>query len=150
MPRPRVDFYVLPSAESGTRLRFACRLIETAWLERQRVRVRLDGEDEVAAFDDLLWTFADRSFVPHERGSGAVAPDAHTTVVLVDARAPDPATGDLLVNLGTAVPAGWERYARIAEVVDADAARRQSGRARFRFYREQGVEPGTHETGSEP
>lgn len=150
MAPPRVDFYVLPSAESGTRLRFACRLIEKAWLNQHRVRVRLDDEDELAAFDDLLWTFADRSFVPHERSSGDAAPSPATPVVLVDARAPDPEDGDLLVNLGAAVPAGWDHYARIAEIVDADTARRQSGRARFRFYREQGVEPGTHETGSEP
>jgi DNA polymerase-3 subunit chi len=147
MERPRVDFYVLPTADTGARLRFACRLVEKAFLDEHRVRVRLDGDDELAAFDDLLWTFSDRSFVPHDRcaGEATTAP-----VVLAGVTTPDPEQGDLLVNLGTEVPTGWSRYARIAEIVDADGARRQLGRRRFRYYRDQGLEPATHESGSEP
>ena len=147
MQQPSVDFYVLPTADIAARLRFACRLIEKAFLDAHRVRVRLEGEDDVAALDDLLWTFSDRSFVPHEPGPGnaATAP-----VVLATAGTPDPDQGDLLVNLGTDVPSGWGRYARIVEIVDADATRRQLGRTRFRYYRDQGLQPATHESRSEP
>lgn len=147
MQRPRVDFYVLPTADAGARLRFACRLVEKAFLDEHRVRVRLDGDDELATFDDLLWTFSDRSFVPHERSAG----EATTAPVeLAGPATPESEPGDLLVNLGSDVPTGWSRYARIAEIVDADEARRQLGRNRFRYYRDQGLEPTTHESGSEP
>ncbi|MGQ0385220.1 MAG: DNA polymerase III subunit chi [Gammaproteobacteria bacterium] len=151
MAAPRVDFYVLATAEPGARLRFACRLVEKAWLRRHRVRVQFDPGGELEAFDELLWTFSDRAFVPHHRlGSSEEVPGLWPApVVLADADAPDPGDGDLIVNLAAASPAveGWQR---IADVVDADAARRRQGRERFRRYRECGLEPQTHEMGDGP
>lgn len=150
MAMPRVDFYVLATADHAARLRFACRLVEKAWLREHRVRVQLDPGGDSAAFDDLLWTFADRSFVPHERlaadggHAGQVA-----AVVVADGDAKGPDDRDMLVNLADAVPAAYQGYARIAEVVDADDRRRKTGRERFRFYREQGIEPQTHEMGDD-
>lgn len=149
MAAPRVDFYVLPTSDPAARLRFACRLVEKAWLHRHRVRVQLEPGGELEAFDDLLWTFSDRSFVPHQRlAAGEPAPEpAPAAVVLADGDGADPADGDLIVNLAAALPPGAERWQRIAEVVDADDARRRRGRERFREYRERGWEPQTHEMG---
>ena len=147
---PRVDFYVLASADPAARLRFACRLVEKAWLREHRVRVQLDPGGDGATFDDLLWTFADRSFVPHERLAANGVPTAPAAaVVIADGDAKGPDDRDMLVNLAASVPAGYQGYARIAEVVDADDQRRKSGRDRFRFYREQGIEPQTHEMGDD-
>ncbi|MBM2854841.1 MAG: polymerase subunit chi [Steroidobacteraceae bacterium] len=150
MPMPRVDFYVLASADPAARLRFACRLVEKAWLREHRVRVQLDPGGDGAAFDDLLWTFADRSFVPHERLAASGGPPGEAAPVVI-AEGDDKGAGDrdMLVNLAGSVPAGYLGYARIAEVVDADDQRRKSGRDRFRFYREQGIEPQTHEMGDD-
>jgi DNA polymerase-3 subunit chi len=52
--------------------------------------------------------------------------------------------GDLLVNLATDAPAFYDRYARVAEFVDAEPGRREAGRRRFAFYRERGAAPETH------
>ncbi|HEX5420307.1 MAG TPA: DNA polymerase III subunit chi, partial [Gammaproteobacteria bacterium] len=52
---------------------------------------------------------------------------------------------DLLINLSSEVPQGYERYARVAEIVDADPARRRQGRERYRYYRDLGLAPVTHE-----
>ncbi len=144
---PRVDFYVLASDDPAARLRFACRLVEKAWLMKHRVRVQFDPGGELEAFDELLWTFSDRSFIPHQRlGAGEAVPEpAPAPVVMADAPEPDPGDGDLIVNLAGAVPAGFERFGRVAEVVDADEERRRRGRERFRSYRERGIEPQTHE-----
>jgi DNA polymerase-3 subunit chi len=70
--------------------------------------------------------------------------------VLGGGDAADPADGDLVVNLAGAPPPGPERWERIAEVVDADDARRRRGRERFRQYRERGWEPRTHDMKDEP
>ena len=142
---------MLAGSDPGARLRFACRLVEKAWLQRNRVRVQFDTGGELGAFDQLLWTFSDRSFVPHRRAgdADAVPSPALPPVVLADTADADASDGGLVVNLGAGVPAGFEGYARIAEVVDADSGRRQSGRKRFRFYRERGIEPETHEMRSE-
>lgn len=142
-----MDFYVLPTNEAAARLRFACRLAEKAWLLRHRVRVQLEPGGEIDVLDDLLWTFSDRSFVPHGRaGAAERAPEpAPAPVVLADSDAPDPADGDLVINLADRLPPGAENWGRIAEIVDADEARRRLGRERFREYRERGWEPQTHD-----
>lgn len=143
---PRVEFHVLASSEPRARLKHACRLVEQAYLDGERVLVRLDPE-ELEAFDELLWTFADRSFVPHER-FGDAEQWQHTPVLL--SAAAEPAVPfDLLVNLAAAVPAAAALATRITELVDADEARRRAARERFRRYRDQGLAPQTREFAAE-
>jgi DNA polymerase-3 subunit chi len=148
----QVDFYVLAGSDPADRLRFACRLVEKAWLKRHRVRVQFDADGELEAFDQLLWTFSDRAFVPHRRaGAPGDAPaPALPPVVIADNADADPADGDVLVNLASAAPAAVEGWARIAEIVDADGSRRSLGRDRFRAYRERGLAPATHDMQGEP
>src|SRR5262245_31182871 len=62
----QVEFFVLEDLSGGARLRCACRIVEKAYLASQRVLVWHTDPEELRAFDELLWTFADRSFVPHE------------------------------------------------------------------------------------
>jgi DNA polymerase-3 subunit chi len=52
---------------------------------------------------------------------------------------------DLLINLGEDVPEVGSRYARIAEIVDADPERRSRGRERYKHYRDRGYKLLTHE-----
>jgi DNA polymerase-3 subunit chi len=142
---PRVTFYVLPDAEGDARLGFACRLVEKAYLQDHRVTVRMDTADEARQFDELLWRFSDRSFVPHEvaaPGSDVAAPVA----ILAGGEPTGPA--DVLVNLGSDVPDWFDRFERVTEVLDASEACRRAGRERFRFYRERGLEPETHNLGA--
>jgi len=148
---PQVDFYVLTGDEPGARLRFACRLVEKAWLKRHRVRVQLEPGREFEDFDQLLWTFSDRAFIPHRRAGSPddAPPPARAPVVIADSDAADTADGDVIVNLSATLPP-IEGWARIAEVVDADAVRRTKGRDRFRAYRDRGLEPKTHDMGNEP
>jgi DNA polymerase-3 subunit chi len=138
----RVDFYVLSGTETRARLKFACRIAETAYLAGQRVFVWLDDAAELQSFDDLLWTFADRSFVPHEiYGDAGQWQD---TPVLLGWQAQPQQPFDVLLNLGSEVPAAAACAARIAEIVDAEEPRRRAGRNRFRHYRELGLAPQTH------
>src|SRR5471032_2467992 len=99
---PKVDFYVLPGSEPRERLKFACRIAEKAYLADQRVFVWLDDAVELKVFDELLWTFADRSFVPHEIFSDAR--QWQDTPVLLGCEAQPQQPFDLLLNLGNAVP----------------------------------------------
>lgn len=142
----RADFYVLDGSDARQRWRFACQEIEKAFLAEERVLVWLDNDDEVAAFDDLLWTFADRSFIPHE----PLGPESdwEQTPVLLSAAGQPHSPPQVIVNLAAAAPTGAERATRIVEIVDADAARRQAGRLRFKQYRALGVEPVTHKPGA--
>ena len=142
----RADFYVLEGSDSRQRWRFACQEIEKAFLAEERVLVWLDSDADVAAFDDLLWTFADRSFIPHE----PLGPESEwdeTPVLLSAARVPHSAP-QVIVNLAAGVPPGVEHASRVVEIVDGDSTRRQTGRLRFKQYRTLGVEPVTHKPGT--
>ena len=140
----RVDFYVLKSAAAKQRWAFACRLTEKAYLRDLSIVISNDTLADARSLDELLWTFSERSFVPHE-----VCPDEHsmdpaTRVQLVALPTPTPGA-DLLVNLAGRLPDGWERYPRIAEIIDADEERRRLGRERFKAYRELKLALETHQ-----
>ncbi len=141
MDAPRVTFYVLPGAGERAWLVYACRLVEKAYLLEHRVRVHCDSAELAGRLDSVLWTFSDRSFVPHGLAGSAGAAGAP---VVISADDQDVPPADLLVNLGREVPADFQRYDRVAELIDADEERRRAGRERFRFYRERGIEPETH------
>jgi hypothetical protein len=61
----QVDFYLLSDSEPRAALKTACRLAEKAYDQGLKVVVRTDSSAATAQLDDLLWTFSDRSFVPH-------------------------------------------------------------------------------------
>jgi DNA polymerase-3 subunit chi len=143
----RVDFYVLSGTEERTRFKLACRLTEQAYLAGERVLVWLEDPRALERFDELLWTFSDRSFVPHE--NFAQPPQWQDTPVLLSCGAQPEQDFPLLVNLSNALPAAAARAARVIELIDADEERRRAGRNRFRQYREQGLTPETHNVGSE-
>jgi DNA polymerase-3 subunit chi len=139
----RVDFYVLKSATPKQRWIFACRLAEKAYLSDLKVVILQDDPGEAKALDELLWTFNERSFVPHELCLDEKF-DARTPVHIGLEGGRLPAV-DLLVNLTDRLPADLERYARIAEIIDADLERRRLGRERFKSYRDLKLALETHQ-----
>jgi DNA polymerase-3 subunit chi len=138
----RVDFYVLEESSAAARLKLACRLAEKAYLGSQTALIWHTDADELRAFDDLLWTFMDGSFVPHDvltpNASGNEAP------VLLSAGTSPQTKFDVIINLAPDVPACLSQTRRVAEIIDGDDARRRAGRARFKAYRDLGVQPASH------
>ena len=143
---PRVDFYVSEEAGADVRLRLACRVTEKAYLARQKVVVLLEDPEALRRLDDLLWTFGDGSFVPHD-AVNAASNDCEAPVALTIGPLP-PEHTDVLINLGGAIPGGYERFARVAEFLDARPEVRAAGRERFKAYRGKAIEPQTHNVGS--
>jgi DNA polymerase-3 subunit chi len=139
-----IRFYTLDAQGGSNRLRHACRLIEAAYLAGERVLVWLQDAPQLAQFDQLLWTFGDRAFVPHEMLAAnprqCEAPVQLHEGPALDARILEGGF-DTLVNLRDAPAAEALRFGRVIEVLDADPACRDAGRARFRFYREAGASP---------
>ena len=141
-PGGRVDFYILEDPSSSARLKLACKLAEKAYLASRSVLVWHTDPAELKAFDEMLWTFSDGSFVPHDAlpSNGTLA---ETPVLLSSGVAPA-ADVDIIINLAADLPACLSRTRRVAEIIDGDDARRKAGRARFKAYRELGVQPASH------
>ncbi len=138
-----VRFYTL-GGDAAPRLKKVCSLIEQAFLDGERVLVWLEDAAALTQFDNLLWTFGDRAFVPHEML--AADPASCEAPVQLFAGAELPAatlTGHFttLVTLREQAAAAALSFNTVIEVVDADPAVRAAGRARFRFYRDHGVTP---------
>ena len=141
----RVDFYVLKSAAPKQRWIFACRLAEKAYLNDLKVLILQDNLGDAKALDELLWTFNERSFVPHELCLEEKFDPATPVHLGLDA-GKLPAL-DLLVNLTDRMPAGFDRFTRVAEIMDADPERLRLGRERFKSYRELKVAMDSHQIG---
>jgi DNA polymerase III subunit chi len=139
---PTVTFHVLSDPAPDAALRHACRIAERAVNEGKRVFVRVTDNAQAKRIDDLLWTFGDRSFLPHELASPG-APSHDRVRILIGGDAP-PDFRELLINLGADLPSDTNSLHSIAELVPADDERKRAARARFKSYRDAGVEPVTH------
>src|SRR5690349_4610247 len=138
----RVDFYVLPDASDEGPLPTACRLCEKAAGAGKRVHVHAPDDELAREFDRLLWIYKQGGFVAHERVGAS--PDPAPAAVLIGSAEPLPSHRDVLVNLGPEVPAFYERFERVLEIVAGDAGQRSRSRERFKFYRDAGLSPETH------
>jgi DNA polymerase III subunit chi len=140
----RVDFYVLKSSSAKQRWMFACRLTEKAYLLDLRIVIAHDSLADAKELDELLWTFNERSFVPHKICHDEKSADPLTPVHLtVDSSGT--LAADLLVNLSLRLPAPLQGYKRIAEIIDTDEERRRLGRERFKAYRDLKLTLETHQ-----
>jgi DNA polymerase-3 subunit chi len=140
----QVDFYVMGAADPRARLTTACRLAEKAFEQGLRVAVRTASPSETAELDELMWTFSDRSFVPHAVWPAEPAVAEATPVLIASGVLPDSHCG-ALINLAAEPPAEPARYARVCEVVGGDEDSKKRARLRWRAYRDAGLTPTMHE-----
>jgi DNA polymerase-3 subunit chi len=141
----QVDFYILDSDSDDARLHLACRIVEKATQLDNHVFIHSASDDEARRLDELLWTFSQGSFIPHRIVRGELDQPLHEPVLIAVNREPSPGRWDVMVNLAAEVPEFFSRYERVAEVVDANAVRREQSRERYRFYRDRGYKLNTHQ-----
>ena len=130
----QVDFYILGSDSDDARLLLACRIVDKATQLDHHVYVHSTSDEEAHKLDELLWTFSQGSFIPHAVVRSEYDTPPLEPVLIGVNQPPGPGRWDVLINLGPDVPEFFSRYERVAEVVDANAARREQSRERYRFY----------------
>ena len=133
-----IDFYF--NAED--RLQVACRLAGKALKQSQRLLIYAPDPETASRIDKLRWTWPATGFVPH---CAPHAPLAAETPVLVASNEETLPDCGVLLNLGTECPPHFERFARLLEIVSASERDRESGRSRYKFYRERGYRITNHD-----
>ena len=130
----------------GDRSAYACRLLRKA--TRRGARVTVTGPREtLALLDRQLWSFDPIEFIPHlQLHPGATpGPRAEATPIwLVE----DPSgldRHDVLLNLGTALPAGFESFEKLIEIVSTAEDDRAAARSRWKHYASRGYPITRHE-----
>jgi DNA polymerase-3 subunit chi len=138
-----IRFHTLADVGGPARLKQACALIEKSFRNGERVLVWLNDPAALTQFDNLLWTFGDRSFVPHEPLAADPAASEAPVQLYAGAELPASAPGyfTTLVMLREQASKAALDFNAVIEVVDADPAVRAAGRDRFRFYRDHGATP---------
>jgi DNA polymerase-3 subunit chi len=136
----KVAFYVLSQPGEQARQVFACRLAEKAYKLENTVHIHTGDQATAERIDDLLWTFRDGSFVPHE----LARPGADSSPVTIGSDSGSIEGRDLLINLSDDIPGYAGAFPRIAELVTSDEPSRQNSRKRFAAYRDQGHQIDTH------
>lgn len=135
----QVDFYVLERVDAHARNTLACKLAEKAWRLENTIHIHTMSKADAERLDELLWTFRDGSFVPHELAGGKT--NAPVTIGFGDA---DVEPRDLLITLCDDIPAFAETFPRVAELVTSDEDCRTKSRKRYAIYRDQGHVLETH------
>lgn len=131
-----IDFYILSAQQDEQRLDFACRLIEKAYRSRCKVYVHLNNEAEAKAFDELLWSFRDSSFIPH----GLISSESleENCPIHLGYAELQPPNFDVMVNLANEIPSTVARYKRVLEVVIQQDDVLSATRNHYRYYKERG------------
>lgn len=111
-------------------------------LEKSRERgwnalLRVGSEERLAALDDLLWTYADESFLPHGTDREADAPEHPVLLTTGDANRNG---ADILFLIeGAPVPSDLSGYSRVMYLLDgSDEGAVAGGRQAFRALRDAG------------
>jgi DNA polymerase-3 subunit chi len=129
------------------RTEYACRLLRKAL--RKGAQVVVTGSPSVLAnLDRALWSFDPLEFVPHvmlTRPGQDLAPRLRTTPVWLVADLAQAEHRDVLLNLHADAPDGFERFARVIEIVTPDEDDRAAARRRWKHYATHGHTIEKHE-----
>jgi len=124
----------------GDKLAYSCRLLRKARGGGAKIMVTAEP-NLLAQLDQMLWTFSSTEFLPHCRGEADPVTLALTPILLATSPA-DPVFAasphGVLVNLGQAVPEGFERFERFIELVASAEDDRFSARQRWKHYKDRG------------
>ena len=138
----RVDFYIIEQGSNEAAETFVCRLTEKAWSQNNTVYIHTQNESLSKKYDELLWTFSENSFVPHQ----IMGTENSEKTVLIGHQTEVDITGhhDVLINLNHTAPSFFSQFERVAEIINNDEISKVKGRERYQFYRDRGYALETH------
>lgn len=130
-----VRFYILPDAHRSARERFACRLVARGFKAGLKTYLNMADENACREIDELLWTFSDQSFIPHEICTGSGRPECAVGI----GHGCEPAADySILINMADDVPHFFSRFEKAFEIIDDREETKVAGRSRYAFYKDRG------------
>ena len=136
----QVDFYVLGESSPGA-AKLACRLALMALERNQRIFVIAASEASGSRLDELMWQYPQGRFIPHACPGDedyARAPVKIGTLAVLN-------PADVVINLCSEAVPQPDRFSRVLEIVPAVDSEREASRLKYKYYRNLGLNPQTHE-----
>ena len=119
------------------KLDYACRLLRAT--QKKSAQVLVFGQiDALKSLSSKLWALSATEFLPHCLVDAAADVIAHSPIVLSSELSKNAAESQVLLNLGALLPAGFERFERLIELVGQDEADLQAARTRWKHYKDRG------------
>ncbi|MDR2852691.1 MAG: DNA polymerase III subunit chi [Burkholderiaceae bacterium] len=136
----RIDFHFNVTDKVHHVCRLVRKALHTSTDGQTRMLILADTPD-LDRIDAALWQTAPSDFLAHCRSDAPAAVRARSPVILAPRADADLPPCDILVHLGcsgASVPAGFERFMRLFELVGRDQTDRAPARARWRHYSRRG------------
>lgn len=127
---------MLGESSSGAE-NYSCELALMALERNQKIYIITPSESAGKQLDELMWQYPQGRFLPHAR---AEDPDAVKAPVSIGTLASLNPT-DVVINLCNEAVPQPERFSRILEIVPFADSERQASRAKFKTYRDLGLNP---------
>ena len=124
----KVDFYVYELSDYHLYQKLVCNIIEETYNQRENILLLCENAESCEAFDELLWTFKDISFIPHEKKCKYKITTQCINLAKKD-RSPT------LINLTYSFPDFFESHSRVIEMSGYDENSRQKARQNFKKYK---------------
>jgi DNA polymerase-3 subunit chi len=130
----RVHFY----HNTPDRLALTRELVARAHAGGRKAVVRLPDAASARQFDQMLWTQEPLAFIPHVAIDSPLASETPVILATADAISAWPHE-DMLFNLATDVPRGYDAFRLVVEVVGQSEADKLPARSRWAEYKRNGV-----------
>lgn len=127
--------------------RYLCRLLRKAAARGAKVVVT-GSQAALQELDQALWSFSETDFVPHcsVDCDGAVRDASPIVLGGEPSRAKH---HEVLLNLDAQVPAGFEQFERVIEVVGPSEQELADSRMRWKYYQQRGYALVRHDLGGQ-
>jgi DNA polymerase-3 subunit chi len=119
------------------KLDYACRLLRATQKKSAQVLV-LGQMDALKSLSSKLWAMAPTEFLPHCLADADPTVLAQSPIILSVELLGNASDSQVLLNLGAFLPAGFERFERLIELVGQDEADLQAARTRWKHYKDRG------------
>ncbi len=139
---PEVVYYVLTAPSQQDKWLTACKLIEKAFKQGYLCNILTESEHHSKLIDDLLWTFRQGSFIPHQILRSSELPQVPQ--ILISAELNLLPKQHILVNLSRSFSEEFMLFQRVLEILENDPDVKQAGRERYRSYQLLGANLVTH------
>jgi len=132
-----VEFIKLTRPE---RARVLCDLAHEFYLQKERVVLVVQDDNQAVSLDQFMWVWKKGSFLPHVYDNGSV--ESYDEAVVILAREDNPNGARVLIQGRPCSSEFVRQFRHVIDFVDMfDEQLREQARERFRQFREMGVEP---------
>ena len=139
MPKtPKIQF-VITNDDLKNTMNLISKLIHFYYKNKNKILVLFDSQSECELLDEILWSYDEISFTPHNiynKANLSLAPVLISYKDLI----PPISRYNMLINFSDIVLNQYSRFTEISEIVMPDANRKIVSRNHYKFYKNCGLE----------